>query len=216
MFIFPCSEGLHTRIHVIFEVEVLLCQLSFSSSSGGLKTSKWVWNFMQTVTLWMGPRFYWFRFQIVKVVATKIWSRVNWRWAHLWASLPLLPLPSCSSVWGWLGWTRGLWLSWHLVKRWERHGGSLPWARSSSPCSTTSIPLHRADMCLGHLIVGAVCALGSPSGKWWGREPRAEGSCHCWNRDRLGTLSWPMPGLRENDTSSPGLQGPDTVPVTWP
>lgn len=112
MFIFSCSESLHTRVHVILQRKTLLCQLSSSSSSGRLKTSKWVWNLMQIIASWLGPKIYWFRFQIVKLIVTKIWNLVNWNCDHWWASLPPLPLPSCSVCW-WLDWSRGHRMSWH-------------------------------------------------------------------------------------------------------
>lgn len=59
---------------------------------------------MQGMTLWIGHKIYWFKFQIVKVIATPIWERVNWDCDQEQALLPLLPLPSCSSVCWWLAW----------------------------------------------------------------------------------------------------------------
>lgn len=115
----PRSERLHTGVRVILEMEALLRQLSSSSSSGGLKASKWVWNLMQTIILWIGPKIYWFGFQIVEVIATQIWNTISWNCDHSWALLPLLPLPSCS-VCLWLGWTQGHWLSLHLTQDGEQ------------------------------------------------------------------------------------------------
>lgn len=115
-------------------------------------------------------------------MATKNLYTVHWHWDHSGASLPPLPLPSCSVCW-WLGWSPGHRLSWHWlrIESGARHGGSSSWAPRNPPYSTAGVPLHEAGSVLrtphhsgspcpdislpGAAIVGTETGPGHPPGR---------------------------------------------------
>ena len=106
-----------------------------------------------------------------------------------------------------------------LSSEWRAgRGMGLFWTLRNHPCSTKSIPLHRAAGVLRTCRHrGSLCP-GIIPGKGSGREPGRGGSCHCWNRDRPGTPSWQVPaGSHRGRTSHPLASWPrNSSGDAWP